>query len=262
MQQNYTDTTLACEGKFYNVHKLVLSTCSDYFGDVLFNANCKNPVVILKDIKCGDLEALLDYMYLGEVNVRQSDLPTLIKAAECLKVKGLAVPDDDPVPVKSSKRQLPNSFPVKKKRKLDSQDEVTVSEDFSQDNNYSETVSPDRPAVSTTPHKLKPIVDFKKLQTNSSSNSSQKVMTEEIFIEDPIEQLPPVKIEKLDSPKNSAATDSNIVNLKEELDDVIREDDDNSTDNIEGLPEFLQSASGPIFTHSSFNPDVPYHPVS
>lgn len=34
-------------------------------------------------------------MYIGEVNVRQNDLASLIKAAECLRIKGLAVPDDD-----------------------------------------------------------------------------------------------------------------------------------------------------------------------
>ena len=34
-------------------------------------------------------------MYLGEVNVPQSSLSTLLKAAECLQLKGLAAPDDD-----------------------------------------------------------------------------------------------------------------------------------------------------------------------
>ncbi|XP_069953332.1 protein jim lovell isoform X2 [Cherax quadricarinatus] len=93
---NYTDVTLACEGKFYPVHKLVLSTCSEYFSDIFDRTPCKNPVVVLKDIQCQDLEFLLDYMYIGEVNVRQSELSSLIKAAECLKIKGLAVPDEEP----------------------------------------------------------------------------------------------------------------------------------------------------------------------
>ncbi|XP_050740471.1 uncharacterized protein LOC127010426 isoform X1 [Eriocheir sinensis] len=92
---NYTDVTLACDGKFYPVHKLVLSTCSEYFSDIFDRTPCKNPVVVLKDIQCQDLEFLLDYMYIGEVNVRQNDLASLIKAAECLRIKGLAVPDDD-----------------------------------------------------------------------------------------------------------------------------------------------------------------------
>ena len=57
---------------------------------------CKTPVIVLKDIRYQDLEALLNYMYVGEVNVLQTDLSGLIKAAECLRIKGLAVPDESP----------------------------------------------------------------------------------------------------------------------------------------------------------------------
>ena len=124
--------TLACDGKFYSVHKLVLSTCSDYFCAMFDKTACKSPVIVLKDIKSEDLEALLDYMYLGEVNVRQSDLASLIKAAENLRIKGLAVPDDEP-PNKSSGGALPSraeprrdggsgSPPAKRKRREEVED--------------------------------------------------------------------------------------------------------------------------------------------
>lgn len=52
--------------------------------------------MILKDIKFQEIEALLDYMYIGEVEIKQSELAGLIKAAECLRIKGLAVADEDP----------------------------------------------------------------------------------------------------------------------------------------------------------------------
>ncbi|XP_066966990.1 protein abrupt-like isoform X1 [Macrobrachium rosenbergii] len=93
-KENYSDITLACDGKFYSVHKIVLSTCSDYFVEILSRTPCKHPIIVLKDIRQQDLEALLNYMYLGEVNVVQNDLACLIKAAECLRIKGLAVPDE------------------------------------------------------------------------------------------------------------------------------------------------------------------------
>lgn len=88
--------TLACEGKFYKVHKLVLSTCSEYFEQMFEETQCKHPVIVLKDIKSEELESLLSYMYIGEVNVVQDKLSGLIKAAECLRIKGLAVPDEEP----------------------------------------------------------------------------------------------------------------------------------------------------------------------
>ncbi|XP_064080274.1 longitudinals lacking protein, isoforms H/M/V-like isoform X8 [Macrobrachium nipponense] len=127
-KQSYTDVTLACDGKFYSVHKLVLSTCSDYFCAMFEKTACKSPVIVLKDIKSNDLEALLDYMYLGEVNVRQSDLASLIKAAENLRIKGLAVPDDEP-PSKKGSVGAPSrrdggsgSPPAKRKRRDESED--------------------------------------------------------------------------------------------------------------------------------------------
>ncbi|CAL4064351.1 unnamed protein product [Meganyctiphanes norvegica] len=97
-KDSYSDVTLACEGHFYAVHKFVLSTCSDYFVEMIEKTPCKHPVIVLKDIQKCDLEALLNYMYLGEVNVLQNDLARLIKAAECLRIKGLAVPDEAPSP--------------------------------------------------------------------------------------------------------------------------------------------------------------------
>ncbi|MCL4131125.1 UNVERIFIED_CONTAM: hypothetical protein GTU68_065518 [Idotea baltica] len=119
----YTDATLACEGNFFPVHKLVMSTCSDYFGEVFERTTCKSPVVILKDIRHHDLEALLDYMYLGEVDVKQSELAGLIKAAECLKIKGLAVPDEDPLlSQKKTTTHVPESrsSPVAKRSRRES----------------------------------------------------------------------------------------------------------------------------------------------
>lgn len=101
-KESYCDVTLACDGRFYSLHKFVLSTCSEYFEEMFERTQCKHPVIVLKDIKHDDLEALLNYMYVGEVNVVQEKLAGLIKAAECLKIKGLAVPDEDPMESKES----------------------------------------------------------------------------------------------------------------------------------------------------------------
>jgi len=96
-KESYCDVTLSCEGKFYPLHKFVLSTCSEYFEEMFEKTPCKHPVVVLNNINAEDLEALLSYMYVGEVNVVQEKLASLIKAAECLRIKGLAVPDEEPL---------------------------------------------------------------------------------------------------------------------------------------------------------------------
>lgn len=50
----------------------------------------KHPIIILKDVPFSHLQAILEFMYAGEVNVSQDQLPAFLKTAERLKVKGLA----------------------------------------------------------------------------------------------------------------------------------------------------------------------------
>ncbi|XP_063865048.1 myoneurin-like isoform X2 [Scylla paramamosain] len=95
-KDRYADVTLSCEGKFYAVHKLVLSTCSEYFDNIFEQTPCKHPIIVLANIQQAELEAILSYMYDGTVTVSQSNLPRLIKVAELLQIKGLAVPDEPP----------------------------------------------------------------------------------------------------------------------------------------------------------------------
>lgn len=78
------------------MHRFILSTCSDYFDEIFERIQCPHPYIVFKDIEPREMELLLNYMYQGEVNVVQERLPTLIKAAEALRIKGLAVPDDMP----------------------------------------------------------------------------------------------------------------------------------------------------------------------
>ena len=86
-QSKYADATVACDGEFFKIHKLVFSTCSDYFEQMFEQTECKHPVIVLKDVKGWCFQALLSYMYVGEVNVEQERLAELIKTAECLQVR-------------------------------------------------------------------------------------------------------------------------------------------------------------------------------
>lgn len=92
--ESLVDVTLAAEGRHLQAHKVVLSACSSYFQS-LFTVNpCQHPIVILKDVKFVDLKVMVDFMYYGEVNVSQEQLPHILKTAEMLKIKGLAeMPD-------------------------------------------------------------------------------------------------------------------------------------------------------------------------
>ncbi|XP_064092806.1 zinc finger and BTB domain-containing protein 7A-like isoform X19 [Macrobrachium nipponense] len=119
-KDKYTDVTVSCEGNFYQVHKLVLSTCSEYFEKIFENTPCKHPVIVLRDVQCDELESLLNYMYKGVVSVAQSDLSRLIKVAELLQIKGLAVPDEPPNPSKSGSHKRSNDDRISPRSSTDS----------------------------------------------------------------------------------------------------------------------------------------------
>ena len=53
----------------------------------------KHPIVIMRDIPYKDMAALLTFIYQGEVTVSEEELPSFLKTAKALEVRGLA--DDD-----------------------------------------------------------------------------------------------------------------------------------------------------------------------
>lgn len=86
----FTDVTLACEGgSFIKCHKMVLAACSSYFQCLFSELQCRHPVVVLKDVRYTEIQAILEYMYKGEVSITQEEVEPLLKVAEALKVKGL-----------------------------------------------------------------------------------------------------------------------------------------------------------------------------
>ena len=88
-QELYSDVTIACEEKYIAGHKLVLSACSDYFKEIFSRLNSICPVVVLKDIKIREFEAIINFIYNGEVDVDANDVDGFLRAADCLKIKGL-----------------------------------------------------------------------------------------------------------------------------------------------------------------------------
>lgn len=88
--QRFVDVTLACDGHQVRCHRLVLAACSTYFESLLNDNPCKHPIIILpKDVRLWEIQALVDFMYKGQVNVSQAGLPQLLKCAETLQIRGL-----------------------------------------------------------------------------------------------------------------------------------------------------------------------------
>lgn len=87
----FVDVTLVVEGRRIDCHKVVLSACSSYFEHILRDhSSHPHPLILLHDLPYTAVEALVTFMYRGEVNVSQEQLAALLKVAETLRVKGLA----------------------------------------------------------------------------------------------------------------------------------------------------------------------------
>ena len=87
--ENFADLTLVCADQQVEVHKVVLASSSKFFWRVLKNIKHSHPLIYLKGIKFKDLEAVLFFMYLGQVNLAQEDLDSFLALAEELELNGL-----------------------------------------------------------------------------------------------------------------------------------------------------------------------------
>ncbi|XP_025268185.1 zinc finger and BTB domain-containing protein 14-like isoform X1 [Camponotus floridanus] len=85
-----TDATLACQGGMLRAHRLVLAACSPYFERVFKEHYGEQPILILKGVAVEEMECLLDFMYRGSIDVAEEHLPSLIKTATDLEIRGLS----------------------------------------------------------------------------------------------------------------------------------------------------------------------------
>ncbi|CAG2056100.1 unnamed protein product [Timema podura] len=123
------DVTLAAGGRSFPAHKIVLCAASPLLLDLLKSTPCKHPVVMLAGVTAPDLEALLEFVYRGEVSIDPNQLPSLLQAAHCLNIQGLAPgtiaaekPDDLSVTIPSTHealtRDVINSFlPIRRRKR-------------------------------------------------------------------------------------------------------------------------------------------------
>ena len=88
---DFADVTLACEDGDFEVHKLILSASSPFFKALLKRANKQpHPMIYMRGIPAKDLEALVDFIYLGEAHILQANLESFLAIAKELQLKGLS----------------------------------------------------------------------------------------------------------------------------------------------------------------------------
>ncbi|XP_060534257.1 uncharacterized protein LOC132706761 isoform X2 [Cylas formicarius] len=213
LKEQYVDATLVAEGKTLKCHRMILSSCSPYFEEVLSGISpIQHPVLFMKDIPFWILKALCDFMYAGEVHIFQNRLEELLKVAEALKIKGLAGrphTKDDPNPspivatVKEEKDPMTQPAVLKQKDLKEPKDEKEKKREDKKVKLYNLTkaelpkLSP-KPSTSRSPAKSSYPHSPKKFDRNKSSQHSdilkekEKTPLKKGDMIDPLDLLEPV----------------------------------------------------------------------
>ncbi len=90
--EELVDVTLGCQGRRFGAHKVLLSACSPYFRALLRGMHPgQHPVIMLhgSEANAPDLEAILEFVYSGEVSVEESRLNSFLMSARALQIIGL-----------------------------------------------------------------------------------------------------------------------------------------------------------------------------
>merc|ERR1719319_2118677 len=87
---DFTDVTLACEGnQQLQAHKLILSSSSPFFRNILRSYKSAEPLIYLRQVSYQDLASVVDFMYYGQADVQQENLNSFLALAEEFELKGL-----------------------------------------------------------------------------------------------------------------------------------------------------------------------------
>lgn len=103
----FTDLVICCSGKMFKCHRVVMAAASLYIRDALSafynNAvdgnsggsaggcnNCNTVMILPKEIKMSDMEAILRFIYDGHVEVKVDAIESFLKSARMLNIKGLS----------------------------------------------------------------------------------------------------------------------------------------------------------------------------
>jgi len=88
--KDFQDVTLVCEdAKIIEAHRVILSSCSPFFQNVLRQLKSPQPMIYMKGIKSSTLTSIMEFIYKGESSVLEDNLANVLSVADDLQIKGL-----------------------------------------------------------------------------------------------------------------------------------------------------------------------------
>ena len=87
---HFTDMTLACDnGQQVLAHKIVLSSCSTLFRNLLVQNPHQHPLIYLSGVGIENLKNVIKFIYSGEVEVEHDHLKQFLEVGNELAIEGL-----------------------------------------------------------------------------------------------------------------------------------------------------------------------------
>ena len=88
--QSFTDVKLVCDDKvILNAHKIVLTSSSGFFQRILYDDNESKTIIYLRNINHIEMQAILDFIYLGKANFLKERSKEFIRVALDLELKAI-----------------------------------------------------------------------------------------------------------------------------------------------------------------------------
>jgi hypothetical protein len=82
--------TVSDDFQQFSAHKVVLSSCSPVWKNLLRSNKHSHPMLYIRGVKNMELNNILDFAYSGEITIQQEHLDLFLAIAEDLKLKGLS----------------------------------------------------------------------------------------------------------------------------------------------------------------------------
>lgn len=86
----HSDFTVKCQGNSYSCHKAILVSRSPVFDKMISSGSKLLNKVEIKDFKPESVEAVLEYIYTGEIQSEVLDIAELVRAGLQFEIPGLA----------------------------------------------------------------------------------------------------------------------------------------------------------------------------
>ena len=134
ISRDMSDVTLVCDDKKQlKAHRVILSACSPTLKDIICEIPSNNPVIYLKGIESLELEAILQFMYLGQTSIDQERIIDFMEVAKSFEIEELSNLEDNKINTKDLKNMEQEEMSVGQEEELfesDDNDEIDGEENM------------------------------------------------------------------------------------------------------------------------------------